>query len=259
MLQTLQWATPTERWVVKAPSHLSALPLVFATYPDARVVMTHRDPLRVVGSLADTMSTLHWMHSNRVAHETLIEFLCMGVELQMNAVTAERDSGTLPVDQIADVLYQDLVADPIGTVTRLYGVWDLELSDEALARLRQYVDGRHVQPGGGRAPLPFRGHRPQPDRAPRPSSPTTRSASASRRRSESPGSGAQACRWARARTSGGADSRPGPIARSCSPRAVPRCRSSWPRRGRSARSPAASRRLSDRWAVWLLRLVVVYR
>ena len=36
-LQTLQWVAerPTPRWVVKAPSHLSALPLVFATYPDA--------------------------------------------------------------------------------------------------------------------------------------------------------------------------------------------------------------------------------
>jgi hypothetical protein len=147
MLQTLQWATPTERWVVKAPSHLSSLPLVFATYPDARVVITHRDPLRVVGSLADTMATLHWMHSDRVAHETLIEFLCMGVELQMNAVTKERDSGTLPVDKITDVLYKDLVADPIGAVTRLYGQWDLELSDEARSRLTKYVDARHTSRG----------------------------------------------------------------------------------------------------------------
>jgi hypothetical protein len=149
MLQTLQWATPTDRWVVKAPSHLSSLPLVFATYPDARVVITHRDPLRVVGSLADTMATLHWMHSSRVAHEVLIEFLSMGVELQMNAVTAERDSGTLPVDQIADVRYQDLVADPIGTVTRLYDDWGLELSDDTLSRLRQYVAARHANRGAG--------------------------------------------------------------------------------------------------------------
>ena len=149
MLQTLQWATPTERWVVKAPSHLSELPLLFSTYPDARVVITHRDPLRVVGSLADTMSTLHWMHSNRVAHDTLIEFLCMGLELQMNAVTKERDSGTLPADQIADVLYKDLVADPIGTVSNLYSTWELELSDEALFNMTQYVDARHTGHGSG--------------------------------------------------------------------------------------------------------------
>jgi hypothetical protein len=149
MLQTLQWATPTDRWVVKAPSHLSELPLLFSTYPDARVVITHRDPLRVVGSLADTMSTLHWMHSDRVAHDTLIEFLCMGLELQMNAVTKERDSGILPVDQIADVLYKDLVADPIATVTTLYSRWDIELSDDALANMTQYVNARHTGHGSG--------------------------------------------------------------------------------------------------------------
>lgn len=143
MLQTLQWARRTERWVVKAPSHLSHLPLVFSTYPDARVVMTHRDPLKVVGSLADTMATLHWMHSNRVAHQDLVEFLCMGVELQMNAVTKERDSGNLPTGQITDVRYKDLVADPIGVVSGLYERWELGMSDETLARLRAYVDSRH--------------------------------------------------------------------------------------------------------------------
>ena len=69
-LQTLQWVSerPTTRWVVKAPSHLSALPLVFSTYPDARVVITHRDPLRVIGSLSDLMATLHIMHSEHVDH-----------------------------------------------------------------------------------------------------------------------------------------------------------------------------------------------
>ena len=153
MLQTLQWdpSGGGERpsWVVKAPSHLSELPLVFATYPDARVVMNHRDPLRVVGSLADTMATLHWMHSDRVAHSTLVEFLCMGVEIQMNAVTAVRDGGELPSGQIADVVYAELVADPIGTVARLYDSWGRQLSAEAEARLEAYVDARHTGRGPG--------------------------------------------------------------------------------------------------------------
>lgn len=153
MLQTLQWGArqegrPARAWTLKAPSHLACLPLVFATYPDARVVMNHRDPLRVVGSLADTMATLHWMHSDRVAYDTLIEFLCMGVEIQMNGVTTVRDSGTLPTDQIADVVYRDLVADPLGTVERLYAGWGRKLSDEARRRLEAYVEARHLGRGG---------------------------------------------------------------------------------------------------------------
>ena len=149
MLQTLQWAAPTGRWVMKAPSHLSALGQVFATYPDARVVITHRDPLRVAGSLADLMATLHWMHTDHVDHPILVEFLCMGLEMQMNAVTAERDAGVLPETQIADVRYVDLVADPIETVRRLYASWGEDVSPEFAHRLDEYVAARHTGRKGG--------------------------------------------------------------------------------------------------------------
>ena len=154
MLQTLQWGAraggdPERSWVLKAPSHLGSLPLVFATYPDARVVMNHRDPLRVVGSLADTMATLHWMHSDRVAHAELVEFLCMGVEMQMVGVTKERDSGSLPAERISDVVYRDLVADPVGTVARLYEGWGRTLSAEARSRIEAYVAARHEHRGTG--------------------------------------------------------------------------------------------------------------
>lgn len=149
MLQTLQHGRPPRRFVLKAPSHLSSLDLVFATYPDAQVVVTHRDPLRVVGSLADTMATLHWMHSDRADYETLVEFLCMGVELQMLAVTRQRDEGGLPTGQIADVRYGDLVRDPVGTVTALYGRWDRPVTDSFRRALEGYVADRHLGRGPG--------------------------------------------------------------------------------------------------------------
>ena len=149
MLQTLQWGAPTGRFVVKAPSHLAALPLVFATYPDARVVITHRDPLRVIGSLSDLMATLHWMHSDRVDHEILVQFMTMGLELQMDAVTAERDSGVLPEGQITDIVYRDLVGDPVGTVERLYAGWGLEVTPRFRERLEAYVAARHANRSSG--------------------------------------------------------------------------------------------------------------
>ncbi len=149
MLQTWQWGSATRRFVLKAPSHLSSLDLVFATYPDARVVITHRDPLRVVGSLSDLMATLHWMHSDHVDHEILVMFLSMGLELQMNEVMARRDSGTLPADQIRDVVYGDLVADPIRVVTELYAGWDLPVSPAFRAALETYVEAHHAHRGGG--------------------------------------------------------------------------------------------------------------
>ena len=150
-LQTLQWVTerPTTRWVVKAPSHLSALPLLFATNPDARVAMTHRDPLRVIGSLADLMATLHWMHSDHVDHGVLVEFMAIGLEMQMDHVTAERDAGAIPNEQITDVVYKDLVADPVGIIERLYASWDLPVSAEFRSALNAYLAARHTGRASG--------------------------------------------------------------------------------------------------------------
>jgi hypothetical protein len=150
-LQTLQWVAdrPTRRWVVKAPSHLSALPLLFATYPDARVVLMHRDPLRVIGSLSDLMATLHYMHSDHVDHAVLVEFMAMGMEMQMDPVSAERDAGTVPDDQIADVLYKDLVADPLRVIERLYASWDLPVTPAFRSALDDYLAARHTHRTGG--------------------------------------------------------------------------------------------------------------
>jgi hypothetical protein len=96
------------------------------------------------------MATLHFMHSEHVDHGVLVEFMAMGFEMQMDHVTAERDAGDIPAGQIADVVYRDLVADPLGTVERLYEGWGLPLTPEYRAALEAYLGARHT----GRA----RGH-----------------------------------------------------------------------------------------------------
>jgi hypothetical protein len=141
-LATLQSRHPGS-WVLKAPSHLSALPALFAEYPDARVVITHRDPLRVIGSLADLMGTLHWMHSDHVDHDGIAQLLGFGLGFLMDEVTEVRDSGALPDDRITDVVYEDLVADPVAVVHDLYAEWDREVTPAHDDLLRAYVAERH--------------------------------------------------------------------------------------------------------------------
>lgn len=142
-LATLQSAHPGDHWVLKAPSHLSQLPALFAEYPDARVVITHRDPLRVIGSLADLMATLHWMHSDHVDHAAIAELLAFGLGFVMDEVTAVRDAGALPEEQISDVRYVDLVTDPLAVVEALHVAWDRELTAVHRRRIEQYLTARH--------------------------------------------------------------------------------------------------------------------
>jgi len=44
-LQILQWFRPKERWVLKSPQHLEQLGPLLRTFPDATIVVTHRDPV----------------------------------------------------------------------------------------------------------------------------------------------------------------------------------------------------------------------
>ena len=66
VLQILQRRFGAVHWVLKSPVHLGALPTLFAVYPDARLAVTHRDPLTVLASLTSLVATLRWAHSDRV-------------------------------------------------------------------------------------------------------------------------------------------------------------------------------------------------
>ena len=57
-LQAKEPAIDGARWVLKAPGHLFALEGLLERYPDARIVHTHRDPLRVMASMASHATVL---------------------------------------------------------------------------------------------------------------------------------------------------------------------------------------------------------
>ena len=56
-LQHLQWRNRRDRWVLKTGAHMWGLEHLLRTYPDARIVFTHRDPVKSVTSYA-SLTTL---------------------------------------------------------------------------------------------------------------------------------------------------------------------------------------------------------
>jgi hypothetical protein len=138
LLQLLQGTTP-EPWVLKAPSHLSSLAGLFAEYPDARVVITHRDPLRVLGSLVDLLVTLRWQRSDHVDYERIVRTNVKAYPYVLNAMIDQRESGAIPATQIVDVQYQDLVRDPWKTLHAAYDRLGLDFTNAAETRMRDYL------------------------------------------------------------------------------------------------------------------------
>jgi hypothetical protein len=139
MLQLLQSRCRGARWVLKCPSHLTALPAFLAEYPDAHVVLTHRDPLAVMGSLTSLVATLRWMRSDAVDYQAIVRGFAAGTAASLETVMRQRDAGEIPAAQIHDVRYRDLVEDPWRTIRTLYDSLGLELSADAEGRMRRYL------------------------------------------------------------------------------------------------------------------------
>lgn len=136
-LRTLQQRGGSRRWLLKAPSHLFQLKALFAVYPEARIVRTHRDPLKTLPSALNLMGTLKWMRCSEVDMGPAAALLPLGFAALYEAEIRERADGTLPDERFVDVHYADLVSDPVGTVAAVSARlgWDFPpAAHEAVAR-----------------------------------------------------------------------------------------------------------------------------
>ena len=99
VLQILQWYAPRERWVLKSPQHLEQLGPLLATFPDATVIVTHRDPVAVV--------------------QSMITMLAYGARTAYHSVRAEwyRDDWTDRIGVLLDASIRDRACRPIGRTT----------------------------------------------------------------------------------------------------------------------------------------------
>ena len=137
-LQHLQWRCPGERWVLKAPAHMFDFEALFSVYPDAQVVMTHRDPIQMTASNASLTATLRSAFSDEVdPFEVGPECSRRWAEAISRALRS-RDRGCAPAERFLDLYYDDLVADPTGAVRKVYAHFDLSFPEGLEQRIRGF-------------------------------------------------------------------------------------------------------------------------
>lgn len=117
LLQLLQ-AETGGRWTLKNPWHPLFLDALTEVYPDAQLVMTHRDPADVLGSIGSLIENVRMIYSDKVdlarIGETFMETFALMIGRQ-EAFRAKHGAGA-----ILDVQYVDVVKDPIGECRRIY-------------------------------------------------------------------------------------------------------------------------------------------
>ncbi len=138
-LQHLQSQSARGPWVLKAPSHVFALDDLQLVYPDARFVFVHRDPLKVIPSVARLTEVLRAPFARHVDREgigrqVLDDWARAGERL------VELDRRKLVDDErVVHVRYTDLTARPLDTVSRIYRHFELPLEPAAVAGMRRLV------------------------------------------------------------------------------------------------------------------------
>jgi hypothetical protein len=135
VLQILQSTNPG-RWVLKMPSDSVFIRQLFKTFPDAKVIWTHRDPYAAVASSISMRGQSRAMFNK----DSGLEYMCQRFPLQLafHAARPLAVSGERP-DDIYHLYYDDLLADPLAQVRKIYRWLGDELTEAAQAGMRSWL------------------------------------------------------------------------------------------------------------------------
>jgi hypothetical protein len=135
-VQLLLWQR-SGRWLGKTPHHLENLDALLDVFPDARVIQTHRDPVRVVASYCSMMAHGRALFSDRVDPREVGQQLAERAERAVARAMQVRDR--MPPGSFLDVAYPDLLEDPIKQVGRIREFLELRPSSGADAAMQRFL------------------------------------------------------------------------------------------------------------------------
>jgi hypothetical protein len=141
-LQHLQLQCPGKRWVMKSPDHVYGLESLFAIFPDAVIIQTHRNPIEVLKSSADLTRVLRRLYGEAGEPEEIrlreARLLAEGAERFIHF----RDSHPEFASRIIDVKYTDLVAEPVATFRQICEAIETPMTNVVKERVQRLIASR---------------------------------------------------------------------------------------------------------------------
>ncbi|MDT0575368.1 sulfotransferase [Croceicoccus sp. F390] len=140
ILQSLQWQDKRRngaKWVLKTPGHLMALDAVLEVFPEARIVMTHRDPVQTVPSYASMEATLYAMAADIDKKKIAAFWQDRLAELLTRFMDTREASGGR---NFIDVQYRDLTSNPIEEGQRVLREAGIVVTPTVVSGMEEWIE-----------------------------------------------------------------------------------------------------------------------
>jgi Sulfotransferase family len=138
-MQLIGSSAPQKRWLLKNPGHIENLDLLFAIFPDAKVIHTHRDPAKAVPSLCALLLQLHPVLEEGRLEQRAHNMLPREVAKWAQAVHKAQDVSANHPGQVLDLIHGDFHRDPMAVLERIYSFIGMEMTDTARAGMAQRI------------------------------------------------------------------------------------------------------------------------
>jgi hypothetical protein len=151
VLQILQRRMPTPKWVLKSPVHLHNLSVLLDVYPDAQLMITHRDPMAILGSVTSLIATLRWAHSDAVDTAVIGRYHADLYHRDLDGLVDLVGSPALPEGCAAHGSFAEFNQDGVAVVARMYDELGIDLPDDVRVAMDAQLAGRPRERHGGHA------------------------------------------------------------------------------------------------------------
>jgi len=141
ILKALQWQDPSragKQWILKTPGHLMGLDGIDRVFPEAVVVMTHRDPVETMPSYCSMEYSLYRMVSDTITKEQVAAYCIPRWQQLLDMFIDAR--GRLGDKRFVDVNYRELTKRPIEVGSEVLRRAGVTVTPEIRAGMEQWIE-----------------------------------------------------------------------------------------------------------------------
>lgn len=140
LLRLISWSrgeSEDKRWVLKNPQHMMDLDVLLKVFPDAKLVFTHRDPIKTVGSVMELMWHFAVQHTDRPCRAATRDVWLDFCEQAARRCMHVRES--IPAAQQIDVHYEEMNRDWRAAMRRVYDFAGIAFTPETEQRMADWL------------------------------------------------------------------------------------------------------------------------